>query len=639
MFYEAQFSKANSFLSPSIKFILVDAREDLTYSEANNFVTPCLTFNWDYILLYSGLSADMDFHEHNHSIWKKFWSIFIDSGRKLQECRSPPIHFWQWTNCVEEIQSCYIQLQSDKSLIIPLKSALFLTSIFENAVFQQCTNSNVPFLLKDLLKSVELLSVFGKFPMFMAKALLGTPLAFNIRNVCWHGFPAPEEVHFDISAALVVLITSIGEILCDSNKITTFSLRPRMDAVTWATFLPLLTSTGFPNLLEHIDDVREVIQKSHFIPKTHLLYWINAFDLLCNGKHGECLMLLLPALEHTLRCVFCSVNCCLNRVLVAEQHSLYTTMDEILDQHFVKSEGLREENQLILLLGQNILEMLMDILHSFGGPRIRDKLSHGECCISQIPSVVCNHVFCVALTVLLKLGPPQNIDLEKLLTDVEENFTPKFHSVSLLKSQTATVLEKVKALNLDLRLFGGTRSTLTDSVLKLKLALLNHSISQVSCPGDIVDHIDLLLNKPVRTLYRTKTDMSMIGSLRKIISAVEKTCDNCSNTLKSSQQYLSQHMLRSRQRATFSRFLEFVPSLQIIFNSILLMVMFQLHTSPEIFAHPKLMKYLQQYSENIASLSNQGKNRWVEIEEKTGKFCQYCISVLNSTHKMCETCD
>lgn len=66
-------------------------------------------------------------------------------------------------------------------------------------------------------------------------------------------------------------------------------------------------------------------------------------------------------------------------------------------------------------------------------------------------------------------------------------------------------------------------------------------------------------------------------------------------------------------------------------------VYIQLIFSP--FFSPKLMKYLQQYSENIASLSNQGKNRWVEIEEKTGKFCQYCISVLNSTHKMCETCD
>ncbi|KAK3915637.1 Endoplasmic reticulum membrane-associated RNA degradation protein [Frankliniella fusca] len=581
-----ELTNETSYLSSSIKFILGDARPNLTSTESKHFVTQRLTFDWNYILCHSDFSADIDFNENDRSIWPKLWAVFIDCGCKLQECKSTPIEFWLWTNCVEELQGCYAQLQRADSSIIPLKSALLLTSIFENALgnVYQLGNWNVPFLLKDLLASEDLLDTFGKLPMFIAKSLLGTPLAFNIRNVCWHGFPAPEEIHPDIAAALLVLITSFGEILC-SSQITACPPRPRMDAVTWNSFLPSLTSTGFPNLLDYTDKVREVITTSNFIPKTHISYWIHAFNSLCLGKHGECIMLLLPALEHTLRCVFCSVNCCPHRVLVAEQHTLYTTMDEILDQFFVNSEGVQEKNELPSLFGKKVMEMLVDVLHNFEGPRLRDKLSHGECHLNQIPLVVSNHMFCVAMLVLLKLESTKNMELENALRSVEETFSPKFHSISLLKSQTRTVFKKIQTIctTFDSNNFEGVNILVTDEILKLLSTVLRFSKSLEKCSDDIEEHIHFYLKNHIETLYRTKSDMSLIGSLRKIISALEKACDNCTSTLNYRQYCLNQHVLRSRQRATFFRILEFVPSFQIVLNCILLIVMIQLHTLQEVF--------------------------------------------------------
>lgn len=63
--------------------------------------------------------------------------------------------------------------------------------------------------------------------MLMAQVLLGTPLAFNLRNVCWHGFPAPPEVHRDVAAALLILITSFGKQLEESGVIS-FPRRPKV---------------------------------------------------------------------------------------------------------------------------------------------------------------------------------------------------------------------------------------------------------------------------------------------------------------------------------------------------------------------------------------------------------------------------
>ncbi|KAJ1531671.1 hypothetical protein ONE63_000340 [Megalurothrips usitatus] len=623
----------STYLSPSVQHLLVESRKDhLTYSSEKSFVTARLTLDWNCISSFLGSLPGEDVDQQVYvSLCQKLWPIFIECGRKLQKFRCLPKDLCQWTNCASNIEECFTEMQMDCCSITPMKVSLILSSIFENAlgnVVYLLKNKSVPFLLRDLLASCELKNIFGRLPMIVAQTMLGTPIALNIRNICWHGFPAPQEIHADIAASLIVLITSFGEILQSVNLIH-FPCRPKIDKNVWARFVLHLKSNQVPQLNELENVVLSFIKECTIIPKTHQFYWMCSFKYLCSEEHGNCLVLLLPALEHTLRCAFCSVNECPSRMLVAEQHTLYTTMDEILAQHFMGSEEIVQDNKLPSVLGERIMEMLMDMFNNIGGPRLRDKLSHGECDLKEIPAIVANHMFCVSLLVLLKLESHDKPDLISHLKCFEETYSAKFHSVSILKARIAIVLEKLNTID--------TFSILTHSlnfnphVIQMQSDLLSYSSKfHKVCPDDILGCINLYLNEPLTTVYRSKSDLSSITFLKNMVSALEQTCDNSHTALKACEAGLGQHALRSRKRASYSRMIEFIPSLQLVVKCIVLLGLIQLLSLPQQIIGSRFSRSILQYTDNIASLSSPDKSRWVEIRDKTDMFCKEFIDALKA---------
>lgn len=224
----------STFLSPPVQYLLVDCRkEHVTSSCDGSLLTSHLTFNWDCISTRLKTLADNpDCHsdqEINRLGSDQLWLIIMQCGRKVQECEDIPVHLLEWTMCAGDIQLCFNQMKKSENSIMPLKISLHLSSIFEHAVgnVYKLKEKNVPFLLRDLLSSTQLLGIFGNLPMLVAKCLLGTPLALNIRNICWHGFPAPKEICMDLAAALLVLISSFGELL-NIADISSVPCRPKV---------------------------------------------------------------------------------------------------------------------------------------------------------------------------------------------------------------------------------------------------------------------------------------------------------------------------------------------------------------------------------------------------------------------------
>jgi hypothetical protein len=101
--------------------------------------------------------------------------------------------------------------------------------------------------------------------------LLGTPLALNLRNVTWHGFPCPDEIKPELGAVLFVVIASVGEILATKN-ITVDSLPHRPQLSTMVFYSNLLEGC-FPDLLKHKLEVENILLKSYHIPQFHFVYW------------------------------------------------------------------------------------------------------------------------------------------------------------------------------------------------------------------------------------------------------------------------------------------------------------------------------------------------------------------------------
>ena len=90
--------------------------------------------------------------------------------------------------------------------------------------------------------------------------------------------------------------------------------------------------------------------------------------------------MLIPEWECQARLLFTLVNTCPDRSVTAESDTLYTTFDEILAKIRPDPEDFDKEveNLFPVTLGDQHMEFLLDCLILPEGPRLRDKISHGE---------------------------------------------------------------------------------------------------------------------------------------------------------------------------------------------------------------------------------------------------------------------
>ena len=168
-------------------------------------------------------------------------------------------------------------------------------------------------------------------------------------------------------------------------------------------------------------------------------------------------MVLLPQLEHAIRRVFAVANRCPQRVLTAENTTLFTTFDEILAPQLDNGSA----NQLRAYIGDHHVTMLLDLLTYPDGLRIRDRLSHGECAFLLTADVtdpalkqhwrhIANHVIAVTSSLCLLFLKEdkliQNCDYLQYLNDHAPQYKSVFHPLTLVQTgltDTARALNKM----------------------------------------------------------------------------------------------------------------------------------------------------------------------------------------------------
>lgn len=188
------------------------------------------------------------------------------------------------------------------------------------------------------------------------------------------------------------------------------------------------------------------MKKSTFILKIMLPYWEVALIKFKSHRFADCAMLLLMQLETGLRNVFASVNKCPKRLLTAESTALYTTFDEILAKHL--NDG--QINQLPLLLGEPAMEFLWDFLNYPEGPRVRDRLSHGEIHLPEFPKAATNQLLAFSFVLLLRFIDEDLLSVFKEKAAVEalislaDGYAARCHPVSQLKRQVLSCEESIR---------------------------------------------------------------------------------------------------------------------------------------------------------------------------------------------------
>jgi len=319
-------------------------------------------------------------------------------------------------------------------------------------------------------------------------------------------------------------------------------------------------------------------------------------------------------MEQVLRSIFCLANGCLERVLTAESTSFYTTLDEILAENI----GDTQTNKLRAVLGDSIIEMLQDIFVHQKGPRIRDKVSHGECDLCDTPQILTNHIVCATLAVIIQAEEDKYaknstdlssilrnstdnvkvcssdycsvntvVKLENQIRDMSKKYASKFHPSSLLKISIADVIcklmewetyprpESVEGLECkpweeliqeDRAQLLQLKHDLWNSMSRI-ITLITHDY--VNCFSGVVGFIT---EYKILTVYRPKTEIDIVNLLKQIIDSVQLICRQVEEGLRDKYQLFSAHMLRSRQRETYHRMLTTVPSLHTAIRCVVLIL-------------------------------------------------------------------
>ncbi|XP_030904389.2 endoplasmic reticulum membrane-associated RNA degradation protein isoform X3 [Melopsittacus undulatus] len=515
---------------------------------------------------------------------------YIESIRSLGPvCESVYLHFksltkeqfviqyalwFHWTNCTELFLEIFDVLQYTQTTGVAL-GLMKLTSCLERALgdVYLLIGKDCPFLLRDLLASEQLAVVFGQAVMNVLRVFIGSPYGLNLRNVLWHGFASPKEIPAKYCAMLLFLTAGLGQLL------QTYLLQNKCILVhrPYVIFVSLEELDIFPDLNhEAVSIAEELVNLSSFVLKTMIPFWMAALTAFKQSRYADCVILLLPQLEVGLRLLFTTTNKCPNRLLTAESSALYTTFDEMLAKHLDNEEL----NQLPAVLEEPAMEFLWDFLNHQEGPRIRDRLSHGEINLEAFPREVANQIVAFAITLLCRFSDEDMFAFKehmviKPLMNCASCYCSRFHPVPRLKKQ---VLECMKSIHLWPELptvpeervqtikglEGNTEASTLIFMISEILSQLHQYIPQNCCSSD--DPINNVLTESIKFL-------SPVLRLILVLMTVE---------------LVNIHLVCKKNPSDYQQYLKFLKS-------------------------------VLQYTENLVTYTSPEKNKWDETLELTNK--------------------
>ncbi|NXU36816.1 EMARD protein, partial [Drymodes brunneopygia] len=553
--------------------------------------------------------------------------------------------WFHWTNCTEVFLEVFDVLLYTQATEVAL-GLMKLTSCLERALgdVYLLKGNDCPFLLRDLLASEQLADVFGQAVMNVLRVFIGSPHGLNLRNVLWHGFASPQEIPAKYCAMLLFLTAGLGQLL------QTYLLQTKCVLVhrPYVIFISLEELDAYPLNNEIISIAEELVKLSSFVLKIMLPFWIAALTAFKQSRYADSVILLLPQLEVGLRLLFTTTNKCPHRLLTAESSALYTTFDEMLAKHLDNEEV----NQLPVVLEEPAMasDFLWDILNHQEGPRVRDRLSHGEINLETFPREVASQIIGFAITLLCRFShedifPPKEHMVIKPLMNCASCYRSRFHPISRLKKQ---VLECMKSIHLwpelptvpeeQVQNIKGLEGNAEANTLMLMISeiisQLQHYMPQNCCSSD--DPINSVLTERllvalcdtrICTLYSPRPVLEVVVVLRKMSAQCHQVSQQVIAGAGLRYTQWVNKALRSRQRHNYRRMLNSLKFLSPVLRLILLLITLELvsvHSvckkNPSDYQqYLKFLKSVLQYTENLVTYTSPEKNKWDETMELTKK--------------------
>ncbi|XP_061480409.1 endoplasmic reticulum membrane-associated RNA degradation protein isoform X2 [Rhineura floridana] len=550
--------------------------------------------------------------------------------------------WFQWTNSSEVFLEMFDAIKSLHAAAISF-SLMKLTACLERALGDVflLIGKDCPFLLRDLLASQELATIFGQSVMDVLRVFIGSPDGLNLRNILWHGFASPQEIPVKYSSMVLCLTAGLGHLLRNYLLQTQSTLVHR----PYVSFTNLQELHIFPDLNHELLALAEELAiKSNIVLRPMLPFWMTALLSFRQFRYADCVILLLPQLESGLRLLFTTVNKCPSRLMTAESSSLYTTFDEML----AKQLNNEKANQLPLVLGENTMEFLWDFLNHQEGPRVRDHLSHGESSLKDFPREIANSILAFSITLLCRffkgdVAAIKEHSVLKPLISCANSYCSKFHPIAQLKKQ---VLKCMKSISLwsdlpivaeeQIQEIAGSGKEIVEVPCTLVTAdifsqlqpYLSQNIRLLGDPvNDLITEKLLtdLFRKHIRILFCPRPVLEIVVVLRQISTQCHQVSCQVISTCETRYKQWINKSLRSRQRQNYLRMRRSVTFLSPVLQLILILITLELihiHTACEKTAsgyqqYLKFLKLILQYTENLVTYTSLEKNKWNETVELT----------------------
>ena len=607
-------------LSPNVKkYFDVSFPIDKSVINPSYFDMDVLKINFDNILLNLGDSSDEDclasliqIIQIIHFDFKKYLDGSLDAQDRIREgtrWTSQPAH----VQIISKLHHRDITNNSNDSGILNL---LVLTSVLERSLGNVLLSSgkvkHVPALLRDLLCEKELEEILGSSCIKVMKLLVGSPKTLNIRNIAWHGFIFPGEIHPMFVTMILLLLTSIS----GHVQLSVIRSNERSLISDWRLGNLIEFPRESPTGHFKIQEIEKMMTESEILFKRNIPPFLRIYSLMTGGQSGIAIVLLLPMLETMMRCLFVQENKCAARLLTAETGALYTTFTEMLAPN--TEDG--QPNKLLSVLGGPLLELVFDLLVLPEGPRIRDKISHGELNInldsvnSGQESALANILMAVCLTLLQK---SRSFSDSKLFRFFFNEYKPLYHPSSKLKTSIMKIIRDLDRLKLEK--FNGILNTETE---------IHEIVSKESIPGKHdkfemrvhqEEFIHLVECHTPQTLFRPREEYELLQILTRLTENILMAIARSHENMEEKYSLLMKKELRSRQRKTLQRALKVLPEMKFMFNQLccniflLLENIAHLSSSNSFKSLIGLLKKILKSCENVASNVSLQKNRWEEV--------------------------
>lgn len=398
---------------------------------------------------------------------------------------------------------------------------------------------------------------------------------------------------------LLVILTSYGKQL-ESRFIIT-RLRPEI-----ALSIPFQPQAiNFNELLS-----------SPTIQHCNFKLWSQIVKSCSTGSAKSAIFLLLSQIEAVLRFIYGQLN---GVDIVAQPDKYYIIMDSIFYEYVLAEDftplvigkinkahellirKANKRNRMMESFPSSLMHLGYDLFHAADGPRIRDKISHGE--------AVCNEQCDEILKSLLEF-----ISLVVKFNDHGE--LPAFKYESIYMNNCKLVTTYNAACN-DLK------ETFENLNIPESLRNENHKF---------FSRFDEIDSKSVKTFFRPFAETQIVKLLLKILEIFNEALKSFSSSCNEYFRLYEERKLSSSRRSTLSQLVLSMPNFYEGFNS-LLKVIHETFTFLQKFDEDtevdnlsddiiKLLKHSLKFSENIARHFSSSYRNFFVANEKTCEFLQ-----------------